>query len=109
MRHRRSGTQEGRQAHLWDLVVSIPKEADPQAAAPVDTAPVAVAPVAMVPVAVAPVAVAPGAMAPVGTTLVVGQGVSLLVAGAVLRVETQTTPPRVRPVWGCPTLRIRPA
>ena len=90
-------------------MVSILKEVDPPAAAPVDTAPVAVAPVAMVPEAVAPVAVALGVMAPVGTTLVVGQGVSLLVVGAVLRVETQTTPPRVRPVWGCPTLRIRPA
>ena len=109
MRHHRSGTQEGRQVPLRDPVVSILKEADPSAAAPVDTAPVAVAPVAMVPEVVAPVAVVPGVMAPVGAALGADQGVSLLVAGAVLRVETQTTPPRVRPVWGCPTLRIRPA
>ena len=69
----------------------------------------AVAPVAMVPEAVAPVAVVPGATAPVGTALGADPEVSRLVAGAVPQVETRMTPPRVRPVWGCPTLRIRPA
>ena len=89
-------------------MVSIPKEVDPPVAAPVDTAPVAVAPVAMAPEVVVPVAVDPEATAPVGTALGADPEVSPLVAGAVPQVETRTTPLRVRPVWGCRTLRIRP-
>ena len=91
-------------------MASIPKEADPQVAALVETAPAAVAPAATVPVVVAPVAVAPGAMAPAGTALVgVGQEVFPLVAGAARQVEIQMTLPRVRQVWSCQILRIRPA
>ena len=88
-------------------MVSILKEVDPPVAAPVDT-PVAVAPVAMAPEVVVPVAVDQGATAPVGTALGVDPEVSRLVAGAVPQVETRMTPPRVRPAWGCRTLRIRP-
>ena len=89
-------------------MASIPKEADPQVAALVETAPAAVAPAATVPVVVAPVAVAPGAMAPAGTAPV-GQEVFPLVAGAARQVEIQMTLPRVRQVWSCQILRIRPA
>ena len=107
-RHHQLGTQAGRQVPLRDLAVSTLREVDPPAAAPVDTAPVAMAPAVMAPEVVVPVAVDPEAMTPVGMALGADPEVSQLVAGVVPRVETLMTPLRVRPAWGCRTLRIRP-